>query len=110
MWRYLLGDDRFDADYWLTRIENEPTASTHAMNEKPLKEPSPEEKPLTFWQIAGSAADCCIRCGRVARIASAISAEATAALHHRRHRFHHRLRLDRRFGGAVRAAQRGLFS
>ena len=23
-WRYLLGDDRFDADYWLTRIENEP--------------------------------------------------------------------------------------
>ena len=30
MWRYLLGDDRFDADYWLTRIENEPTASTHA--------------------------------------------------------------------------------
>ncbi|HTK99468.1 MAG TPA: DUF2970 domain-containing protein [Pseudomonadales bacterium] len=26
------------------------------MNEKPLKEPSPEEKPLTFWQIAGSAA------------------------------------------------------
>ena len=26
------------------------------MNEKPSKEPSPEEKPLTFWQIAGSAA------------------------------------------------------
>jgi uncharacterized membrane protein YhdT len=26
------------------------------MNEKPIKEPSPEEKPLTFWQIAGSAA------------------------------------------------------
>lgn len=24
-WRYLLGDDSFDADYWLTRIENEPT-------------------------------------------------------------------------------------
>lgn len=23
-WRYLLGDDSFDADYWLTRIENEP--------------------------------------------------------------------------------------
>jgi len=23
-WRYLLGDDRFDADYWLTRIENDP--------------------------------------------------------------------------------------
>lgn len=22
-WRYLLGDDSFDADYWLTRIENE---------------------------------------------------------------------------------------
>ncbi|MDA1299797.1 MAG: phytanoyl-CoA dioxygenase family protein [Proteobacteria bacterium] len=22
-WRYLLGDDRFDADYWMTRIENE---------------------------------------------------------------------------------------
>jgi uncharacterized membrane protein YhdT len=26
------------------------------MNEKSSKEPSPEEKPLTFWQIAGSAA------------------------------------------------------
>lgn len=24
LWRYLLGDERFDADYWLTRIENEP--------------------------------------------------------------------------------------
>jgi len=23
-WRYLLGNDNFDADYWLTRIENEP--------------------------------------------------------------------------------------
>ncbi len=23
-WRYLLGDDSFDTDYWLTRIENEP--------------------------------------------------------------------------------------
>ena len=23
-WRFLLGDDRFDADYWMTRIENEP--------------------------------------------------------------------------------------
>jgi len=23
LWRYLLGDDGFDADYWLTRIENE---------------------------------------------------------------------------------------
>ena len=23
-WRFLLGDDRWDADYWLTRIENEP--------------------------------------------------------------------------------------
>ena len=23
-WRYLLGDDRFDADYWLTRLENDP--------------------------------------------------------------------------------------
>tara|TARA_B110000467_G_C17808983_1_gene209001 strand:- start:201 stop:467 length:267 start_codon:yes stop_codon:yes gene_type:complete len=22
-WRYLLGDDSFDADYWLTRVENE---------------------------------------------------------------------------------------
>ncbi len=22
-WRYLLGDDRFDADYWLTRLEND---------------------------------------------------------------------------------------
>ncbi len=22
-WRYLLGDDKFDADYWLTRVENE---------------------------------------------------------------------------------------
>ena len=29
MWRYLLGDERFDADYWLTRIENEPAASAH---------------------------------------------------------------------------------
>ena len=25
-WRYLLGDDTFDADYWLTRVENEPDA------------------------------------------------------------------------------------
>jgi hypothetical protein len=24
LWRYLLGDEHFDADYWLTRIENEP--------------------------------------------------------------------------------------
>jgi hypothetical protein len=24
-WRYLLGDNSFDADYWLTRIENEIT-------------------------------------------------------------------------------------
>ena len=24
LWRFLLGDDRWDADYWLTRIENEP--------------------------------------------------------------------------------------
>ena len=23
LWRYLLGDDSFDADYWLTRVENE---------------------------------------------------------------------------------------
>ena len=23
-WRYLLGDDSYDADYWLTRLENEP--------------------------------------------------------------------------------------
>ena len=23
-WRFLLGDDRFDADYWLTRLENAP--------------------------------------------------------------------------------------
>jgi hypothetical protein len=23
LWRYLLGDERFDADYWLTRVENE---------------------------------------------------------------------------------------
>ena len=23
-WRYLLGDDSFDADYWLTRVENQP--------------------------------------------------------------------------------------
>ena len=23
-WRFLTGDDGFDADYWLTRIENEP--------------------------------------------------------------------------------------
>jgi hypothetical protein len=22
-WRYLLGDESFDADYWLTRVENE---------------------------------------------------------------------------------------
>jgi len=27
LWRYLLGDERFDADYWLTRVENEPIAS-----------------------------------------------------------------------------------
>jgi hypothetical protein len=24
LWRYLLGDPTFDADYWLTRVENEP--------------------------------------------------------------------------------------
>jgi hypothetical protein len=24
LWRHLLGDDHFDADYWLTRVENEP--------------------------------------------------------------------------------------
>lgn len=24
LWRYLLGDERFDADYWVTRVENEP--------------------------------------------------------------------------------------
>lgn len=24
LWRYLLGDEHFDADYWLTRVENEP--------------------------------------------------------------------------------------
>jgi len=24
LWRHLLGDDSFDADYWLTRLENEP--------------------------------------------------------------------------------------
>ena len=24
-WRFLLGDDTFDADYWATRVENEPT-------------------------------------------------------------------------------------
>jgi Phytanoyl-CoA dioxygenase (PhyH) len=24
LWRHLLGDERFDADYWLTRVENEP--------------------------------------------------------------------------------------
>ena len=24
LWRYLTGDDRYDVDYWLTRIENEP--------------------------------------------------------------------------------------
>ena len=26
LWRFLLGDETFDADYWVTRIENEPTA------------------------------------------------------------------------------------
>lgn len=26
-WRYLLGDKNFDADYWLTRIENDPRSS-----------------------------------------------------------------------------------
>ena len=26
-WRYLLGDESFDADYWVTRIENEPSTS-----------------------------------------------------------------------------------
>ena len=25
-WRFLLGDDRFDADYWLTRLDNSPAA------------------------------------------------------------------------------------
>ena len=23
LWRYLIGDESFDADYWLTRLENE---------------------------------------------------------------------------------------
>ncbi len=27
LWRYLLGDDEFDADYWLTRVENVPETS-----------------------------------------------------------------------------------
>jgi hypothetical protein len=27
LWRYLLGEDRFDADYWMTRIETEPGLS-----------------------------------------------------------------------------------
>ena len=27
-WRFLLGDESFDADYWVTRIENEPEAIT----------------------------------------------------------------------------------
>ena len=26
-WRYLLGDENFDADYWVTRIENEPSVT-----------------------------------------------------------------------------------
>lgn len=26
-WRFLLGDDTFDADYWVSRIENEPAAT-----------------------------------------------------------------------------------
>ena len=30
LWRYLLGDEQFDVDYWMTRIENEPTTSVHA--------------------------------------------------------------------------------
>ena len=25
LWRFLLGDDSFDADYWATRVENEPS-------------------------------------------------------------------------------------
>ena len=24
LWRYLLGDDKADVDYWMTRVENEP--------------------------------------------------------------------------------------
>ena len=28
-WRFLLGDDSFDADYWATRVENEPTAAVN---------------------------------------------------------------------------------
>jgi hypothetical protein len=27
LWRHLVGDDSFDADYWLTRVENEPAHS-----------------------------------------------------------------------------------
>ncbi|MBW2416754.1 MAG: phytanoyl-CoA dioxygenase family protein [Deltaproteobacteria bacterium] len=27
LWRFLLGDDEFDADYWLTRLENAPEAA-----------------------------------------------------------------------------------
>ena len=26
LWRYLLGDDSFDAHYWVTRLENEPAS------------------------------------------------------------------------------------
>ena len=29
-WRFLLGDDSFDADYWVTRIENEPGRTAEA--------------------------------------------------------------------------------
>lgn len=29
-WRFLTGDDRFDASYWLSRIENEPETVMHA--------------------------------------------------------------------------------
>ena len=28
LWRFLLGDETFDADYWATRVENEPTTLT----------------------------------------------------------------------------------
>ena len=26
LWRHLLGDEAADVDYWLTRVENEPSA------------------------------------------------------------------------------------
>ncbi len=41
LWRFLLGDDDFDAHYWMTRLENEPSSTANAAStESPRPSPS----------------------------------------------------------------------